>query len=283
MDLIFLNSSRVNSARFVIIEYLKIYDSILSMKNSLMQTLQLSKKQNLTQFAEELKRQKTIEIDTNSSESDQIAKIKTNVEDINLLIQNIFRKIVNELIKSSYEIQEKGKNEDRLKQNFQQQEQQYTKRIKDLESLKENAKIKEEIINQDKKYFELKMKYEKLLEERVAESIIFEDIKKESELKITDLQKQIEQLKNKLQEEKPKKEDETQHEEIAPSIMFTRLDAERNAKRLKKAITKGNVSENDFKNAFQLMNDYVSIPAQRFVALVKKYVRFKNLQAAKGN
>jgi hypothetical protein len=252
------------------------------MKNSIMQALQLSKKQNLNQFAEELKKQKSIEIDANSSESDQIGRIKTNVEEIALLIQSTFRKIVNELLTSTYEIQEKVKNEDRLKQSIQQKEQLYTKKIKDLESLKENAKIKEEIINQDKKYFELKMKYEQLLEERVAESIIFEELKKEGEMKITDLHKKIEQLKSQLQEILPKKEDETEKEEVAPSIMFTRLDAERNAKSLKKAIGKGNVSESDFNDALKLMNDYVSIPAQRFVAIVKKYTRFKNFQAAKG-
>ncbi|KAK6184648.1 hypothetical protein SNE40_007080 [Patella caerulea] len=56
------------------------------------------------------------------------------------------------------------------------------------------------------------------------------------------------------------------------SIMFTRLDAERNAKIMKKAVNDAKLDQNKYKDAVSQMDKYVSLPAQRLAHLVQKYV-----------
>ncbi|XP_055955543.1 myosin-11 isoform X3 [Patella vulgata] len=56
------------------------------------------------------------------------------------------------------------------------------------------------------------------------------------------------------------------------SIMFTRLDAERNAKIMKKAVNDAKLDQNKYKDAVSQMDKYISLPAQRLAHLVQKYV-----------
>ncbi|KAK3732288.1 hypothetical protein QZH41_014424 [Actinostola sp. cb2023] len=55
------------------------------------------------------------------------------------------------------------------------------------------------------------------------------------------------------------------------SIMFSRLDAERNAKILKRAINEKRLTDDDVTNAFDHMSDYVSLPAKRLSVIVQRY------------
>lgn len=53
--------------------------------------------------------------------------------------------------------------------------------------------------------------------------------------------------------------------------MFSRLDAERNSKILKRAISENRTTNDDVTEVFDHMSDYVSLPAQRLAAIVQRY------------
>ena len=53
--------------------------------------------------------------------------------------------------------------------------------------------------------------------------------------------------------------------------MFTRLDAERNGKILKRAVNEGRLSENSFSVIIEHMDDYVSLPSKRLAHIVRRY------------
>ena len=64
--------------------------------------------------------------------------------------------------------------------------------------------------------------------------------------------------------------------------MFTRLDAERNAKNLKRALNNNKLTEEKYQEAVEKMDAYVSLPAKRFSELVKKYVHHRNMMRIEG-
>ena len=53
--------------------------------------------------------------------------------------------------------------------------------------------------------------------------------------------------------------------------MFTRLDAERNVKSMKRAIQGKRLSQSSFDNVVNKMNLYVDLPGRRLAELVKRY------------
>jgi hypothetical protein len=53
--------------------------------------------------------------------------------------------------------------------------------------------------------------------------------------------------------------------------MFSRLDAERNAKILKRAINENRINDGDVTKAFDHMSNYISLPAKRLVTIVTRY------------
>ncbi|XP_006820794.1 uncharacterized protein LOC102802795 [Saccoglossus kowalevskii] len=55
------------------------------------------------------------------------------------------------------------------------------------------------------------------------------------------------------------------------AIMFTRLDWERNQRALKKGVASEKVQSEVYNNAVDAMEQYVDLPSQRLVHLVKKY------------
>ena len=55
------------------------------------------------------------------------------------------------------------------------------------------------------------------------------------------------------------------------SIMFTRLDAERNAKIMKRATNEDRVSQESYSEMMSYMEEYVSLPAKRLAYIVRRY------------
>ena len=55
------------------------------------------------------------------------------------------------------------------------------------------------------------------------------------------------------------------------SIMFTRLDAERNAKTLKRATNEDRMSDESYSELLGFMDEYVSLPAKRLAHIVRRY------------
>jgi len=64
--------------------------------------------------------------------------------------------------------------------------------------------------------------------------------------------------------------------------MFTRLDAERNAKNLKRAVNNNKLTEEQYNEAVDKMDEYVSLPARRLSELVRKFVHHKNMMRIEG-
>ncbi|XP_025084149.1 uncharacterized protein LOC112558131 isoform X11 [Pomacea canaliculata] len=75
--------------------------------------------------------------------------------------------------------------------------------------------------------------------------------------------------------------------QVAPSpdmsLMFTRLDLERNAKIMKKAVLDQRLSSVKYKEAVSTMDEYVSLPAQRLAHLVRKYVHHSRMKQIEDN
>ncbi|XP_067653461.1 putative leucine-rich repeat-containing protein DDB_G0290503 [Haliotis asinina] len=67
------------------------------------------------------------------------------------------------------------------------------------------------------------------------------------------------------------------------SVMFTRLDSERNAKIMKKAVLDDRLGAERYKDAVGQMNQYVSLPAQRLAHLVRKYIHHCRMKAIEEN
>ncbi|XP_067942045.1 myosin-11-like [Watersipora subatra] len=78
-----------------------------------------------------------------------------------------------------------------------------------------------------------------------------------------------------VKEQAEEREEEQSDQESA--IMFTRLDAERNAKNLKRALNNNKLTEDKYQAAVDKMDEYISLPAKRFSELVKKYVHHRNM------
>ncbi|XP_028393962.1 uncharacterized protein LOC114518209 isoform X2 [Dendronephthya gigantea] len=58
---------------------------------------------------------------------------------------------------------------------------------------------------------------------------------------------------------------------LISSLMFTRLDAERNVKSMKRAVLTQRLSQNSYNSVIQEMDQYVSLPGRRLAELVKRY------------
>jgi len=62
------------------------------------------------------------------------------------------------------------------------------------------------------------------------------------------------------------------------SIMFTRLDAERNGKTLKRAVNEGRLSDSSFSVIMENMDNYVGLPAKRLAHIVRRYSHHRSMK-----
>ena len=60
--------------------------------------------------------------------------------------------------------------------------------------------------------------------------------------------------------------------------MFTRMDAERNGKILKRALHEKRLSESSFSAIMENMRSYVSLPAKRLVHIVERYSHHRSMK-----
>ena len=65
-------------------------------------------------------------------------------------------------------------------------------------------------------------------------------------------------------------------------IMFSRLDSERNAKVMKRALNDERIDEGRYKDAVQTMDAYVEIPSKRLANLAQKYVHHVQMKEIEG-
>jgi hypothetical protein len=295
---------------------------VVNFKNFVTKALVGSKKQSLNMFADEFNNIRLIGFNESTSSTPQVIQMTTCVEQILNLSQNAFKKLTHELITTSFDLQEHVKTAAKMKQEYlnmlaeekqrferlakQQQQKEAIRQPKINNFMSESFRLQQNLnVNFDSES-KLSGKSDESVRRLSVDNSDFKKKLKENEFKINELQQVIEGLKQEVENYKNtnfshEKSVNLVDEEGIPSIMFTKLDAERNAKRLKKAINKGIVSEQEyevefiflalkslkfqiyvFKNAYQLMDNYVSLPERRWAELVKKYVHHKKMKIIKG-
>ncbi|KAI8500649.1 hypothetical protein Bbelb_214670 [Branchiostoma belcheri] len=70
---------------------------------------------------------------------------------------------------------------------------------------------------------------------------------------------------------------------VESAIMFSRLDSERNAKSLKRAVNSGRLSPDVYEEVVGMMDQYVEIPGKRLRHLAEKYLHHSEMKAVEEN
>ncbi|XP_060075166.1 uncharacterized protein LOC132554861 [Ylistrum balloti] len=100
---------------------------------------------------------------------------------------------------------------------------------------------------------------------------------------INDLQRELSNLGRSSSRLRPQSDTTSPHGTTDSAIMFTRLDSERNAKIMKRAVNDQKMNTEKYKDALVKMEDYVGLPAQRFAHLVRKYVHHSRMKEIEEN
>lgn len=255
----------------VFTEYSKVYDMILNFKSFVTRVLISAKRKNLNLFSDALNNIKLYDFNDETDSMAQCVQMTACIDQIVSLSQNAFKKLVHELVSMSQEIQERAKQDVKLKQSYQRDlfelKDKYDKLIKENKSSTDgtlhdafNDTLKSSVATISDEKAEPSFKLPKLsssdrFDDAAEKSQAFTtttenpqlDQKiKENENRINEMQRMIDNLKDELQQAKSSTDRMTIDSDDLPSLMFTRLDAERNAKRLKRGMNKGAVSEQDY-------------------------------------
>ncbi|XP_074660248.1 uncharacterized protein LOC141912760 isoform X5 [Tubulanus polymorphus] len=129
-----------------------------------------------------------------------------------------------------------------------------------------------DIITETKMSAQIKDLQEQII--KVQGNLESEKQKYESQIQINtttimEMQETINRLKLELTD--LHKRQEPVHVPDEEPVMFTRLDYERNAKTMKRAVVDKKLEPEKYVDACEKMQEYVSIPAQRFTQLVRKF------------
>ncbi|XP_055872549.1 uncharacterized protein LOC106066201 isoform X3 [Biomphalaria glabrata] len=166
-----------------------------------------------------------------------------------------------------------------------------------LEMMKEGVEaIRESSTVENEKLRELQEQYQQLKEDMEQERKIHQDQIQKNTVVMMELQETINDLQRELSSlgKAPlrTKSDLSSgrgtaviHKSPSPesSVLFTRLDSERNAKIMRKAVIEDKLNPERYKEAIAKMDKYVSLPAQRLAHLVKKYVHHCRMKKIEEN
>ena len=239
---------------------------VINFKTFIASVLLVSKRENLNQFADMLNNIKFLDLNESTSQ------MTISVEQVINIVQDAFKKIIQELESISKDLQEHIKNDNKRNEKLQNE---ISDLKRDNEALKKQQNAAVEIMKSSNsptndKPLSVNIPTEtgsimtkpssrsddsidKPVLEKRRSSFEKEDFKKklkENEIKISELEQVIKKLIKEAEEVKVnntvlEKSIQLADEDV-PSIMFTKLDAEHNAKRLKRAYNKGIVSENEY-------------------------------------
>uniref|UniRef100_A0A2C9L7J5 Uncharacterized protein n=1 Tax=Biomphalaria glabrata TaxID=6526 RepID=A0A2C9L7J5_BIOGL len=166
-----------------------------------------------------------------------------------------------------------------------------------LEMMKEGVEaIRESSSVENEKLRQLQEQYQQLKEDMEQERKIHQDQIQKNTVVMMELQETINDLQRELSSlgKAPlrTKSDLSSgrgtaviHKSPSPesSVLFTRLDSERNAKIMRKAVIEDKLNPERYKEAIAKMDKYVSLPAQRLAHLVKKYVHHCRMKKIEEN
>jgi predicted nucleic acid-binding Zn-ribbon protein len=241
----------------IIIEYIKTYDMVINMKNVISKALQTSKKENLIAHAELINSIKLIEFNSDKNLLPQLNQMTSTVDQVLTTVQNSFRKLISELVTSAFDLQERLK----METNVRKQETETASELGDFTDRTNDSAFKTSGVNIEKTFIDLKRKVEDSERRLQDQTKDYQNRVKQDAMKITELEERVKTLQANIIEaranvplQKSNESMETyttqkqmdQISDALPSIMFTRLDAERNAKRLKRAMSKGVVTEEEY-------------------------------------
>jgi hypothetical protein len=256
-------------------EFNKVYDMIINFKNFIARSLIGTKKQNFNLFTDSLNNVKLFDLNESTSSIPQVINMSTSVEEVINITQDAFKKLIHELLSTSHELQEHVNNEMKQKKLYEDEINELKYRndkltnniklakinntIEPIRFSKNESRNVEEITNLTSPVImprrnsnDERENYRKKFEENKTRVIELEEI-------VTKLKREIDTMMMKNISTSNNDEDRMmfsnnifsnkQNRNLSidePSIMFTKLDAERNAKSLKKAIIKGVVSEQEY-------------------------------------
>ncbi len=256
-------------------EFNKVYDMIINFKNFIARSLMGTKKQNFNLFTDSLNNVKLFDLNESTSSIPQVINMSTSVEEVINITQDAFKKLIHELLSTSHELQEHVNNEMKQKKLYEDEINELKYRndkltnniklakinntIEPIRFSKNESRNVEEITNLTSPVImprrnsnDERENYRKKFEENKTRVIELEEI-------VTKLKREIDTMMMKNISTSNNDEDRMmfsnnifsnkQNRNLSidePSIMFTKLDAERNAKSLKKAIIKGVVSEQEY-------------------------------------
>ncbi|CAF1034542.1 unnamed protein product [Rotaria sordida] len=122
---------------------------------------------------------------------------------------------------------------------------------------------------------DLTTKYEHITKVFNQTNKTYEEKLNQNQTLIYDQQKLIKNLRQELIHLQKRLEKIETEGIIEPSIMFTRLDAERNEQTLQQAVYKGKVHETTCNELNEAMTDYINLPSQQLSNLVKRYIQHR--------
>ncbi|RMZ99568.1 hypothetical protein BpHYR1_021615 [Brachionus plicatilis] len=264
-----MNSSVLSHPIFL--EYIKVYDIVISFKNLIIKNLPASENQTTSykKFYDRLNALITMEYDSNLTATPQVINMTANIDIVLNEVKLIFSELIDENLSLKYDLLDKehqlatrpntGINSE-IDQILRVKEFQMNEREEVLKKLECEISHKLEIIDGKNLEIELKKTFH---QQRYLLNIAFNEYKNlltkyESETKtlkdqINNYKTDIESLQNRnyelirsksfvLPPIKRKSEDSTSTQ----FIMFTKLDAIQNEKRMRKGIIKGALTEQEF-------------------------------------
>ncbi|KAL5020532.1 hypothetical protein ScPMuIL_003424 [Solemya velum] len=132
---------------------------------------------------------------------------------------------------------------------------------------------------------ELQEQYERLQQTMEGENKKHEEQLRHNTVVMMEMQDTINELQRELAAlgHTNRRASSTGSQHVDSAVMFTRLDSERNAKIMKKAVVEQKLPAEQYKHAVLQMDHYVSLPAKRLAHLVRKYVHHSRMKAIEEN
>ncbi|XP_052059105.1 myosin heavy chain, striated muscle-like isoform X5 [Mytilus californianus] len=266
----------------VIQEYLKTYDSIISFRDALSKIL-LDKE--MLQASQVLTELETARFDRDDKLEPQVEMMTSNAyylfEEIIAVLGSILYTEEREPVVSSMMISREGtkpmtreKSGDSIRGGLRQSR---------VSSVASPGLDKSLLIELQDNYAKLQKQFEgesKKHEEQIRHNTV---VMMEMQDTINELQRELGNLGRSASRIRQSSDLATPQGQAESAIMFTRLDSERNAKIMKRAVNDQKLDPDQYKDAVSKMEDYVSIPAKRLAHLVRKYVHHCRMKEIEEN
>lgn len=276
----------------VVGEYLKAYEGVLSFKENLSRIMQ---DREFLQASELLQELDSVTFDMNSKVQPQLESMTKNIyytlEEIMSVLGSMLY-IEREPLVSS--LNGMLVSRDQTRNTLQNRERSADSGRGQTATRGSNqsfsTRVPQSASSENLAFKELQQNYEKLQQQLNEESRKHEEQMRHNTVVMMEMQDTINELQRELtalgkasSRSRPPSEGVGQQQTPESAIMFTRLDSERNAKIMKRAVNDERLDTNKYKDAVTTMDEYVSLPAKRLGHLVRKYVHHSRMKEIEEN